>query len=378
MRILFLSLIPSYWGGSEELWSRCAIALKRAGHEVTAYLSMFREAPRLDELAAAGIRLRYGTPAPMRWWRRWTTHPRGHWFEFERCLSETKPDLAVFSQCAVRDGIDEILACRERGVPYAIINQLTEPLFYPDEKWRCIDRAFSHARRIWFVSRENRDATVRFLAHPLEQAETVPNAYNCRHDGELPWPDSSTPLRLAIVGRIEPEQKGHDLLIETLAREEWRNRPAEVAIIGRGPAEEMLVARCRALGATQIKFVGAIDDPVEIWRTRHALLMPSRYEGQSLAMLEAMLLGRPVIVNPVGGVAGLVADGRNGFVAERADQTAFAAALERAWERRDDWPTLGRTAAADARHHVSPDPGAALAERITAVASAGPRPTPSS
>jgi glycosyltransferase involved in cell wall biosynthesis len=235
-------------------------------------------------------------------------------------------------------------------------------------------RHFSAARRVWFVSEENRLDLQTCLAVPLPQTEVIANAYGCAYDPPDSWPQGESPanppLRLALVSRLEIRQKGQDLLFTSLARPEWRKRPLHVTLFGGGPNEAALRARAQNLGLLNVHFAGHADDISSVWKTHHALLLPSRFEGQSLAMIEAMLHARPVIAMPVGGVGGVVIDGRTGFVASAVTESAWNEAMERAWLRRTEWPAIGREARAHIKNIVGPDPGRALAEQIRKIADA--------
>ncbi len=69
--------------------------------------------------------------------------------------------------------------------------------------------------------------------------------------------------------------------------------------------------------------------------------MPSRLEGQSLTLIEAMNFKRACIVTQVGGIEELIEDGKSGFIAAYPCSAAIEHALERAWEKRDDWEQMG-------------------------------------
>ena len=93
-----------------------------------------------------------------------------------------------------------------------------------------------------------------------------------------------------------------------------------------------------------------------VWSQHHALLLPSRYEGLPLAVVEAMLCGRVCIVTDVGGNAELVEDNESGFVAAAPTVPLLDEAMERAWNRRHEWRQMGQSAARRVRERVSPDP----------------------
>ena len=79
-----------------------------------------------------------------------------------------------------------------------------------------------------------------------------------------------------------------------------------------------------------------------IWKENHILVLPSRYEGLPLVLVEAMWCGRPAVVTDVGGNAELCRDRQTGFVAQSATLASVAEAMERAWEARSDLEADGQ------------------------------------
>ena len=78
------------------------------------------------------------------------------------------------------------------------------------------------------------------------------------------------------------------------------------------------------------------------------LVLPSRYEGLPLALVEAMWCGRPAVVTDVGGNAEVCSDGETGFLSVAPTVELLDEALERAWAQRDNWQAMGRVARARA------------------------------
>ena len=367
MRVLFVSLNEALWGGSEVLWSKTAIEMARRGHRVDVFFPYHKDIEETRTLQQCGCELHFGTRPPTRWWKRlvkpWGP-PRAR---FKKTLARVSPALTVFSQGAIRACLPEMAMCRDRQVPYAIINQLTEPLGSVDHTCRDMRAAFQGALRAWFVSRENLDRALRFLALPLPNADVIPNAYACAFEPPATWPGSDHPFRLAVVARLDPQQKGQDILLDVLEHDRWRKREWEISFFGEGAAREALTERCRCSGISSVAVAGSIASPADIWNSHHGLILSSRYEGNSLSMIEAMLHGRPVIALPVGGTAGVVLDGETGFLADRIDVEGLAAALERAWNARSSFRSLGENAARHIRTIVWRDPGAEMANRLEAI-----------
>jgi glycosyltransferase involved in cell wall biosynthesis len=167
---------------------------------------------------------------------------------------------------------------------------------------------------------------------------------------------------LASDFRILRSFEIQDLLLQLLATEPWRSRDIVVSLVGKGPMEEGVRRLSKNLGLEdKVHFAGHIKDIESLWLTHHALILPSRFEGLPLAMVEAMLCGRPVIVTDVAGNTELVTDGVTGFVAEAATLLHLDRALERAWEARGKWQEIGRAAAVAVRQRVPSDPPACFA-----------------
>jgi len=73
-----------------------------------------------------------------------------------------------------------------------------------------------------------------------------------------------------------------------------------------------------------------------IWKENMACIMPSRMEGQSLAMLEAMSFGRMIISTNVGDAERLIEHGETGFICD-ATVESVNKILDEAWNKRTDW-----------------------------------------
>jgi glycosyltransferase involved in cell wall biosynthesis len=365
MRLLFASMIEGLWGGSEVLWSRTAIHAADNGHQIAAFFPYYKDIPQTRELAEHGIRLHYGSRVPTRWWLRLGQAGQNRIDSFRSLLVKTAPDLVVINQGSVRDGLEQMAVCRDAGVPYVILNQAVEPLHYDDSDWKVLREGFGGARTVWCVSAENLADLRAYLGLPLAQARALTNAYACPLNPDTRWPESST-WRLALVGRLYLPQKRQDLLLDALAMAPWNERPVRFTLFGEGPALEQLLCKRDRLGLRCVDIPGRSADVGEIWRTHHVFVQSSRFEGQSLAMLEAMLHARPVVSTPVGGTRDVVLDGKNGMLTARTeDVVSLAEALERAWAERSRWQQMGESARAHILGIVSPDPGRDFFEKLS-------------
>ena len=83
--------------------------------------------------------------------------------------------------------------------------------------------------------------------------------------------------------------------------------------------------------------------------------MPSIAEGTPLALIEAMICGRPSVVTNVGGNSAIVKDGITGFIAQAPTTALLDQALERAWMEKNNWSVMGNRAHEDIMNNLDLD-----------------------
>jgi glycosyltransferase involved in cell wall biosynthesis len=344
MHILFISTMEGApWGGSEELWSQAALRLLEKGHRVSASVYPWpRLAPQLEELRRQGINLHIreaNTGAfSSRLRRRVTGDPDTKW------LANLKPDLAVISQGGNADGLGWMQLLREGKIPYAPVVQCNAEIWWPgDDEAERLAELYGAAQNVFCVSRHNLELLQRQLGADLPRGRVISNPYRLPNRSSA-WPSSVEKFRLACVARLDPTAKGQDILLEVLSLPHWRERPVQVDFYGQGRCVRSLPKLAERLGLKNVQFRGHAADVAGIWKENHLLLLPSRYEGTPLTLIEAMWCGRPAVVTDVGGNSELCLDNVTGFVAPAPTIDLFDAAMERAWVRREDWPVLGEAA----------------------------------
>ena len=245
-----------------------------------------------------------------------------------------------------------------------IVHCNSETWWFADQEVGEAVASYTAARKVFCVSQHNLDLLRLQLGVPLENGEVVWNPYNVSSERVPDWPDESKVWRLACVGRLDLATKGQDLLVQILARPEWRERPVELNLFGVGPYEQSLRRLCRMLELNNVHFRGYVNDVRAIWQHNHLLVQPSRYEGVPITVMEAMWCGRAAVVTNVGLMPELCVDGETGFVAQSATLPSLSEALKRAWDARTKWSLLGEAARARAERQVPKDPTALFYERL--------------
>ncbi|MGZ0655030.1 glycosyltransferase family 4 protein [Coraliomargarita sp. W4R72] len=123
---------------------------------------------------------------------------------------------------------------------------------------------------------------------PLEPFQHLPSRTDARALFSLP----AEAFIWGQIGRIEFKQKGQDCALD-LFLERSKERPNEhLVFLGSGPDEAELKARAEA--HANVHCLPWTNEPAALYAAIDALIMPSRYEGVPLAMLEALANGIPV------------------------------------------------------------------------------------
>jgi glycosyltransferase involved in cell wall biosynthesis len=288
--------------------------------------------------------------------------------EVEKFLNAVRPEVVVLSTGAALPTIEWVELCCSRGAPFVTIGQANfEGWWFDDTTAARYRQALPSALRCFFVSKANLKLAEKQIGAELLNGEVVHNPFNVNFNSSVPWPcfNDDIEIHLACVARLDPSSKGQDILLEALAKPVWRNRRWRLTLYGNGPKKngiERLVQRFEL--EKHVILAGYVSAVEDIWAENHVLVMPSRLEGLPLAMVEAMLCGRPVVATDVAGHSEIVEDGVSGFLADAPTVKSMAEALERLWERRHELKLMGEIAAKNIRTCVPADPAKIFATRL--------------
>jgi glycosyltransferase involved in cell wall biosynthesis len=126
------------------------------------------------------------------------------------------------------------------------------------------------------------------------------------------------------VGRLAQE-KGHTVLLEAISQ--VGDDPAFL-FAGDGPLRAQLEERADQLGIQpRVRFLGVRDDVPALLGIADGFIQPSLSEGLSLAFLEALAAGVPVISSRVGGAVDIIEEHDAGILVPAGDAAALAAAI---------------------------------------------------
>ncbi|NNL86293.1 MAG: glycosyltransferase family 4 protein [Myxococcales bacterium] len=282
------------------------------------------EGPLADAVQEAGLRF---APLPSRR----AFHPR---------------NFAALRRAAKNGGIDlvhahlPLVGCLSRAafhrrVPLIYTEHNLQDSYHPASRW-LNSRTYRWQRRVIAVSDEVSSSAFRHVGrHAAERVQVIPNGVDFeRLDREARRPPGPLPgsridaLRVLVPGTLA-RRKGQDVLLDALSFLGDSAPALTVWMAGDGPLEGSLRRRLasRPELAARVEFLGRRSDIFAVMRAADVLVMPSRYEGHPLALLEGLALGKACIATRVGGVPEIVTSGHNGLLIAPENPGALASAL---------------------------------------------------
>ncbi|XPF93388.1 glycosyltransferase family 4 protein [Colwellia sp. RE-S-Sl-9] len=189
-------------------------------------------------------------------------------------------------------------------------------------KWRLVYLlAYYKLHKMVFVAEKAKSKYLKVYPKFISKAQTVLN-------GVLPidkTKNKSDRIRISHVGRFVPLKSQH-VLIEALEQLP-DNLKSKIDIYFYGTGELLNINKELAslkIPNVTVNFKGFVTDRNEIYKNTDILVVTSETEGLSLAILEALASGTPVIASNVGGNPELVKDNVNGFLYEYSDYHTLA------------------------------------------------------
>ena len=132
---------------------------------------------------------------------------------------------------------------------------------------------------------------------------------------------------VATVSRLSRE-KGINRFVSAMPLILEKEPSVEFVIASNGPLENELKSQVKSLGLiSKVKFAGWVDDTFSFMKSIDIFVMPSIREGCPIALLEALVLKKPVVASRIDGIVDIIDDGKNGLLVDTANPRQFSKAI---------------------------------------------------
>lgn len=253
-----------------------------------------------------------------------------------RILRSSMADIIHIHTCRPQGARKITLAARLAGVPGVVRTEHFPPSVTMKPKTRYFVKPFDWLTDYIVTGSEgDRQEQIQLLGRPAEKVFRSYNSIELDHlkperdtkfakqrlklDPELPI--------ISSVGRLV-HQKGHRYLIEAAAQVINQYGLVNLLLVGDGDLRLQLEELSKNLKIDSfVHFVGFQDDILPYLQATDIAVMPSLFEVFSLAMLEYMALGKPVIASDHSSFQEAIKDRENGLLVPMRNSQALAKAI---------------------------------------------------
>lgn len=173
--------------------------------------------------------------------------------------------------------------------------------------------------KIFTVSDEVREAFLKAYPELPEKTEVFHNILNKEEivrraeEGEG-FTDGFTGIRLLSVGRLTA-QKAFEVSVDAMKRLKDAGKNVRWYVLGEGDQRKKLQEQIDALRLTEdFILYGAVNNPYPFMKQADIYVHASRFEGKSIAIQEAQILGKPMVVSDCSGNREQVCHGTDGLM----------------------------------------------------------------
>lgn len=242
------------------------------------------------------------------------------------------------------------LAAKLAGVPvvFSTVHNIVNP--WKGGFRKGIDRLFARlSTRVIGCSEEVTQALATRDGIPAERLMAIPNGIDLRKFAQVSGEGvraefglpADRPL-LGVVGRLHPAKDHENLFRALAAMPQARAGEVSCLVVGTGELQDALHAMVRQMGLEPcVVFTGMRTDVPRLVAALDVFVMPSRWEGLPIALLEAMASAKPVICTRVGGIPDVVRDGDNGLLVDASDPAQLQQRIAQLLDSPDERTRLG-------------------------------------
>lgn len=337
------------WGGSEELWYQTALCLAAHGGRVgCAVYEWPQKEDRLAALGKAGCEIfllplqKKKKGHPISKLREKIRYRKAHARAVE-ALPVQRYYTVVISQGGYELSMEVWQSFYQKLPRYVLLfhNFSEDDRFSPTRKQRLKNWIGKATLNLFAAGK-----AISVLQHQL--SFDIPRAGVFYNPITFVPPLNSTPLPIAdqepvfsVFASLEVSRKAQDVLIGVLSSAKWKSRSWQLHLYGEGPDQKKLAQLIAVNGLTEKVFLlGHTTDVLGALRKTSLVLQLTRVDAMPLTVVEAMALGRPLVVTTVGDMPAWVTEDENGWLCQ-LQPDAIDAALEKAWNSKARWAQMG-------------------------------------
>lgn len=360
MRILIVSQTYAYGNGQASFTIHLAESMAAHGHQVMVITpsegmrsySVYQNHVRVEKVAAVHMSIlhptMYFTPFPgarvkrlVREFQAEVIHIQDHYFICSAAVDEARRLHTPL--IGTNHFLPENLLPFLRKIP-ALQSLFAIPL------WKMmlsvfdkLDVAITPSRTATRILQDQQiRIPVRTISNGVDTNRFYPNARIDRRGVRRKYHLDPDRTFFLYVGRLDGE-KGLDTLLEAISR--LQRDDFQLAIVGRGLYRQLLEKQAQELGLERrvvfIGFVGPEDLPA-LYNSADLFVMPSPEELQSIATLEAMACGKPILAANGRALPELVEPGVNGYLFQPVQPEDAAHKMNQLIEEREQWTAMGQ------------------------------------
>jgi glycosyltransferase involved in cell wall biosynthesis len=177
---------------------------------------------------------------------------------------------------------------------------------------------------------------------PLSKIFRISNGIEVTNESDQTFQQIRFPTVLFVGNLYQQPAKGIDILLKAWCIVGRKHPNAELNIIGDGNLASF-IHFTKKLGLEQsVHFLGKLSQLEHYYRKSSIFVLPSRREGMSNALMEAMLHGLPCVATDISGSRELIDHGSNGLLVPPKDIDALATAINYMISNPDEAALMGR------------------------------------
>ncbi len=300
-----IQIIPELgYGGAETMVEWLSVCLKEQGNSVILISLYDKKTEQANRLIKNGVQLIF------------LGKKKGLDFsiisKLARIIKREKPDVVHSHLYSLKYAAVAALLCNVKVVVHTTHNTAQKEM---GEKDRFFNRMLYHHTRVVPValSKEIQQSIIEEYALTTADVPIVFNGVQMSKVEPKTSYEIDDKFKIIHIGRFQ-EQKNHRCIIDA-AKILKKYNAFEFYLFGEGTLLELTKGYAQEMGVSDcVHFMGTTDDVFAELKKSDAFILPSRWEGMPMTIIEAMCVGLPIVATGVGGVPDMIENEKNGLL----------------------------------------------------------------